>query len=491
MNKKVSKADRLRDLYRNILASVNVYEDEGGQGELSIYYGNQEDDPIPVTSNRDDGAVRRLVIPTQRYLKEGDWENYLPFHPLCEHVMRGESETIKILKNLVLFRLRVTISELVINLLYIAGNDDIHDKLTPAQSKLLSDYKLDQVTDKTIRRARKLFDERLDEIVNIYLHHFETHDGVEYKRLAAVSFPIYRKLVEESGKVVMGVDLGTKRDKGQIANAFRALIENIDEQDAYYFGSKKQIAPNFHALMGAYANLARVLNKFTHKFRKHIPHSESLKIGTDWLDDFDEIEQFKAAIPSLPGNEGAVVDQQDNSEQTQRPTLDASRHAQKAASLTSRADRQLETKAEQGQMDTQDDSKPPFVPNVPNPTASTQNQPQQPLQPPQVQSASSGSGSGKISWRDFQRSQSQPPQFPGHPQPGHPPAQPAGFHQPMGGGYPAQQPMAGGYPPQQPMGAYPGQQPMNQWSMQQNPAPAWAQQPNPASGYGFGGGRQI
>lgn len=455
---KPSKADRLRDHYRSILASVGIQEDSGGHGELSICLDSSQD-PVPLTVT-DEGVTRRVVIPTQAYLKEGNWEDYHPFHPLCEHVMRGESQTIKLLKRLVLFRLRATLSDLVNNLLYIAANEDEHKHLAPQTSRHLTEYGLDQVEDKTLKRALKLSKEAMDHYVNIYLQPFGQFDEVEYKRLACVAFPLYKAMTESDEKKVCGVDLGSKRAKNQIQAALEAALPGIESPENFYFGSDKQVAPNFHALMGAYAQIAKVLNKVIHKFRKHIPHYKELVIDTSWIEELHQIEQFKSAIPALPGNEGAVVEQeeQETTEQASGGWASALGQANQLDVSGGRAKEQTPAQPQKAAQAAQ----PPVDTTLGGGSMSQPAASQSPAQPPQQ----GDQGRQKMSWKQWRQQMEQPRNPAGVPtgwnQPAQPPQQPM-YGQPAGGGYGFQNPAGtanqGGSPfgpqPQMNMGGQP------------------------------------
>lgn len=423
------KVESLLDFYRDVLASLNIQTDD--QGLLSLV--------LPMTDS-DEPFVRpcavndkRLALPIPERLRTGDWDNMVAFHPLSEHTLRGESEVFQYLRTSVLFKLRSMTSQLMSELLALAIDSDRHASLTPKQAEYLT--LVPDANEKTLKALTRILKGHFHDLINIYMQRQAVHGKTEYRRVAAVSFPIWDELTSKGSKV-FDVDCGSVKNKRTLEALFEYIFDNPDEPDAWSYGSNANVAPYFQALMGCYHKVAQRLNGLIHKYRKYLDNDKALRADLDWYGDMQELEKWKAAIPALPGNMGAAMKGEREPEAAEEPARspkhrswqpDPSQIAQQAHASTN------------GHVD---DDEPPFDPDVPNPprlreAAAVSRHPQPTTSAPQ--------NNGPVDWRQATSQLRQPPQPPmgggqywgGQPQPAPPPQshmqlQPRGAY---GGGY--------------------------------------------------------
>ena len=203
------------------------------------------------------------------------------------------------------------IADLLVQLMSIAQDKDLHPKLTPDQTEFLTKIPGDirPVTiDKLTSVIHACGGKSPHKLVNIYLKRSGRLDGVEYRRLAVVDFPLLEAKTSDELKI-FGVNIETKRDKNAIIKLFEWLLPGADAKE-FYYGSQDLSAPGFLALCGAYAKLMNRLNKVIATFSQTglIEDSEYLITPMGWVDGLANIDRYRAAIPTLAGNEGDPVE---------------------------------------------------------------------------------------------------------------------------------------------------------------------------------------
>lgn len=294
-----SKTEQLLEFYASVLESVYIQTDDDGL--LSLELGDGESRPSFI-------GERRMVLPTRDMLKTQRWDDRVAFHPLSENTGRSDSEVLKKLKDLVNFRLTLTLSTLLTELVEIAADKDYHDKLTPQQSEFLK--VIPKASKKTVDDVTEILDrcqtkgER--QLAAIYLKRGGNFKGDKFSRVAVTSFPITEEF-DNDDRSIFGVKLRVADFKALPA-VFEYIVPNCQDLEAYSFGSNDMTAPGFHSLMKSFAKIAKKLNKTTHLFRKHLDNPDALKIDVSWEETLSDLTKFRDVIPSLRGNEGKVVD---------------------------------------------------------------------------------------------------------------------------------------------------------------------------------------
>lgn len=294
----------LHQLYEAILASMCISLNE--QHLFSYPNGT------PVTVDQ-----KRLVMPVREVLVKSPWAELMPFHPLSENAVLGESPVLKKVQTFVYQRISEVIGTLGLNLLLIAANTDAHGKMNSMQKKFLkeipeADAKCVEAFDKLIEKVglngNRLF--------QVYMKRGGVLYGKNYQRVAIVNFPIMDEFDPMSVDVptkddktkrsysIFGHEM-RKKDKEVIQAMLNWLLPGHDNLETYSAGSNSFVAPYFDSLIRAYIKIAKQLNIVTNLFKRYIDDADDILINLDWEDNFENLGHYKDQIPSpLPGNDG-------------------------------------------------------------------------------------------------------------------------------------------------------------------------------------------
>ena len=296
----MNKSSSLVKFYENMLHSLNVESNDESRLSLVIPTDDGEDD----LEQKCLANGKRVVLPSNDLLKSGDWTGMIPFHPLSENLLRGESEIIHFLRNIIQFRLAGVIGILTSELLDIAASPKDHVDMSPSECEYLS--LVADVDEKTLKVLDKVLKNGLGDLVKVYLKRNGTLKGKEHRRVASVNFPIWDELISDGIKIYR-TSAGNKKNKKAIANLFNYVIPNADDRDLWSTSSDSDIAPYFHALLRSYAHVAEHLNSLVDKHERMLSNPDQLRSDLGWIKDINRMSKWRDVIPALPGNEGATV----------------------------------------------------------------------------------------------------------------------------------------------------------------------------------------
>lgn len=296
--------NKLRKLYTDILEYCSMHPNDNGEISLSL----TGDDYQPVMIEG-----RRLVLPTDEQLRKFDPEKVVVFHPLQEHVNRGESEIVKALRYQLNVRINYTTMILAAELLTLVASVAEHRNLTPEQRELLLEVKSGDiaVAARFTEFCLKYYSDKSPEnkgmatrlFSNIYLKKAGTFEGKKHSRVGVVQFPIYELLNNPDTKLKKG-------DK----EIFESLINFIfpgskDENEAYNNFSDNRDAPWLDCLLKTADNLTSRLNELIELYAPYIKDAEKFKFEDVWRDGMENLEDYRNEIRMIPvqrGNEGTV-----------------------------------------------------------------------------------------------------------------------------------------------------------------------------------------
>lgn len=289
--------------YEGILNSLLSESDDNGL----ISGVSPEGDSMPVMVV-DEGVSKRLVLPTRHILRNFNHKEMMAFHPLSENIYAGESVIIKKLKRMIMTRLNFSTMVLLNELLMIACDKDMHDKLSAKQTKLLEC--IPDADDTTLKNLGDIIQNSNGKVqyFNLYLKHGGKYHGKDCSRLGVVTFPILEEMEDEKKRTVFGVKLRVKDFKG-LRKLLEFVFPNAENLEAYNHGvlsEENESCPYFRALMGIYHNLGKRINEKAWLFRKYLDDDDPVYIPLDWYDHMDKLDAFKVLIPSLHGNEGHI-----------------------------------------------------------------------------------------------------------------------------------------------------------------------------------------
>lgn len=268
-----------------------------------VHINDGTDSYPPLTING-----RQLVLPTPEILRAGISADKLGFAPAGESIVRKESPVLKRLRALVTARVTYVTDKLLEQLMTIAADHSKHPLLTPEQSEFLS--VVPEVDAKTCVALGSVLD-RIDNntencLMRIYIKPNGRIGDTVYKRLAAVSFPI-TDAAKQEGHKIFGVQM-RKGDKKAILALFDFILPNAAVVGHWNAGSHDMAAPAFQALMLAYAGIIKQLNSVVELFDNVLDQSEiPLMSEIDWVEGIESIAKWRAAIPTLPGNDGELI----------------------------------------------------------------------------------------------------------------------------------------------------------------------------------------
>lgn len=292
--------EKLISIYKAILDFCGLEADKEGYISTKL-----DDHQEPTMVNG-----KRLVLPLQEQLRSANNTEKQMFHPLNENTLRGESEVITKLKDVINVRLNFTFGVVVQSLLNLVASPEFHKKLDPDQTELMIAVK--EADDKLVTNFTKIMvagvkADATKIFTNIYLKRGGSLNGRRYARVGIVTFPFYMELCKDSDKL-FGVKVRPK-DKESMKQVMKFIFSGIEEPNFYSFGSDSPTAPNLEALLQSAALIASRFNDIIEQFKDFIDGAEKLVFASDWMEDFENLEGLAPLIRRIPmqaGNEGVV-----------------------------------------------------------------------------------------------------------------------------------------------------------------------------------------
>lgn len=291
-------SDKLIPLYKSILRFSGLDADDNGF--VSTILDNRREPALI-------GGMR-LVLPTETQLRSTNPSERVVFHPLSENILRGESEVIEKLTEVINIRLNFTFGIIGQSLLNLVDSPDLHKRLNSQQMQLMIAIKeVDQTTLTNFinvmlagikTQPSKVF-------VNIFLNQGGCLAGQRHSRVGVVSFPVFKE-VKDSAESIFGVKIRVK-DRATFQQLYKFVFPSIVNGDEYSCFSDSRVAPYLDVLMKSAMGLASNMNDLLLTFKDFIEDAESLMFDSDWVQDFENLETLLPDIRRIPvqaGNEG-------------------------------------------------------------------------------------------------------------------------------------------------------------------------------------------
>lgn len=290
---------KIIQFYQSFLDDLHIRDLET-DGRLTYVSGNTQ---IPVTV-----GDRRLCLPTDAILRQGDFSALFPFHPLSENVTYGESEIIQATRDYVEHRLNLSFMTLLAELAEVAADTDRQKKLGGKASAFLkrapkADEKFYKLVSEQLVSARGKSKSR--KVVNVYLMRGGPKDSPA-NRTAIVSWPLLDAVndaIEAGDTKLWGVEIRKTVD----LPCLKGLLEYIigDDPEIYSYGTRSMEAPYFHALATSFYKLASRINQLVDIHAKHMDAPDALRSTLEWAPGLDNLALYRGVIPALEGNIGA------------------------------------------------------------------------------------------------------------------------------------------------------------------------------------------
>lgn len=305
---------KLNEVYSAILAFAGLEAD--GDGYISTIINDRREPAVL-------GGLR-LVLPMDQHLRNPNPKEKVIFHPLSENILRGESEVITKLRDIINIRLNFTFGIICHSLLSLAASPEEHHKLSPDQTELLIALKdVDTTTaihfssliiEGIKNQANKLF-------MNIYLKRGGSIGDKRYSRAGILTFSLYEELMKDAAEVY-GVKLRVK-DKEALKQLYQFVLPGIESDvTCYNRGSDSTIAPYLDALMKTAMTIASRFNDIFDQYGAFIEYSSDLVFNGDWVETFENLNVMSSELRRVPaqmGNEGTIA-------QTEQPVQQSVQH---------------------------------------------------------------------------------------------------------------------------------------------------------------------
>ena len=302
------------DFYSRVINTIGMGVDKNG----FIYVGKGDAKVILVVNNK------TLVIPTKEHLKtmvekneDGELEvTKVPFNPLNEDVVKGDSVSLKRTKIAVEKHLGHALAS-VGELLLLLGQDKTQQSKTSLDVnkflKLINSVKTPQnssrgnkvVDERMVENWDKLYSETLksqEGIIKISLIKGGKKDGIKYNRVASLISPLYDMLLEADTETpVLGVKL-RKKDIELFKQMLEYLIPGIEENRVIQVASNDKVSPAFISLMKLYLTHMERYNKINRELQ-HINQSTADSGYIELTVTEQEIEDlsiYKAELNTIP-----------------------------------------------------------------------------------------------------------------------------------------------------------------------------------------------
>lgn len=298
--------EELLNFYRRVLENVKfeITDDDfiTSNGELVTY------------------ASKPLVLPTNDQLnsvieKNEDGEyvvTKIPFNPLNEDIVKGDSSSIKKLKHVIELRLGASIAYIGELLLTLASNKDLQKQTNIELNKFLSEINKAQntgikqlVDDKSIEAWVNIWKNTIKKAkssVSIYLKKSGTHEGVKYNRLATLACETYDELLNaDKDTPVCGVKLRNK-DITIFQLLFKFVLKDMDENGNMSIGTNETLSPAFVSLFSLYVSIMKRVNKLATLLKKVNPSVIDKIVVEDLIeiDELEEISKYSSAVIKIP-----------------------------------------------------------------------------------------------------------------------------------------------------------------------------------------------
>ena len=307
---------KILDFYKSVLQSLPYSVDETGL----ISTLNPTGSMVPAMVEG-----RRLVLPTQEWMRNGFGEDYQPFHPLAEALSRkGTSPVLQHMQKSAKAVLAHAFITMATEMLKVAADQSLHKDLPPSCKDYLK--KVKDADKDTVAVFGKVMAAALkkNKLLTVYLKYGGKYEGKAVNRLCVIRWPLL-ELLDGPDDDVLGVKFSNKKHRATISALLR-LIMPFGDTEEYSAGSSNRVAPYFHSFLQAYLKAATQMNKIIQRYAHPmaIPISE-FKLYTE--KEIGHLADFYDDLPTLRGNEGGV----DEAEEEPVQAAPTSAHAVKSS----------------------------------------------------------------------------------------------------------------------------------------------------------------
>lgn len=297
--------ENIYNLYKSVLKFAGYRVTDDGYVQFAVSQTKAK--PLHIND-------KAVVMPYPEHLNNPSGK--IIFHPLCENIMRGESDIIKKLNAGINIRFNMVLALLVPKLLNIVASPIEHSKLTPDQLDLLTTVK--EADDNCVKNIGRIVREEIVKkptsyFISLFLKRGGVYQEKKYSRVGIVRFPFYESLDAMDLKYVR------VKDKEAYRQVFDYIFPQINDPEVFNYGTNDRTAPFFVALMNTAANVAARLNDIIDLYSDFLEEqADEIRFDADWLDQINDLNQLQKEIRMIPpqaGNEGSISIKEQNSQQ--------------------------------------------------------------------------------------------------------------------------------------------------------------------------------
>lgn len=287
--------------YAKFLANLGIMTDADG-----LTYVLEGGTWLPMTM-----AKRRLVLPTEDWLRDPNWETTIPFHPFSEHLQKGKSIVLEKTTRALNLRLNQIISQLMLTKIKFAADTESHASASAAQKEFLR--LLPDINAKTTFNDFKKFimghvDGSAEKsFISIYLKRGGELAGNTYSRTAIVTSPA-RKAAGSAEPVIFDYKFSSKRNRDYLLILLDEILPKLQTDIGYSVGSNAPIAPYFVTLATAYQDIMTDLNRQLEVFKDINPDLAPLIADMSWMEIVENSKDALSQIRALRDNTGSDED---------------------------------------------------------------------------------------------------------------------------------------------------------------------------------------
>jgi len=295
-----------------------------------------------------------MVLPVKEHINtcvepndEGEIElvKYM-FNPLNEDMIKGDSQSIKRLKDIINARLNYSLTAVIGMLSELIDNKEAQTKANTHITKFLMNLKKDLSTaikkevcdDKYYQILGELVNKHYaNKLIHIFLKKSATYNGVKYNRLVTADLPLYQDISSHDKNDPFHDMTLRNKDITVLTHIFSYIFDDLtDESGHIKIGSEDTTSPAFIALFKFYLIVMKRFQKIATSL-KHINEelydAVNIKLSVD-ISELDDLDVYEASLAMIPSDidlnkrravAHAVVNQEDtalnrNTQQTQTNT---------------------------------------------------------------------------------------------------------------------------------------------------------------------------
>jgi len=267
-----------------------------------------------VVSNGDETVFfkvkkRKLVLPTDELLKESNWKENIPFHPLCEtSISNKRSPILDKFIELANFNLDIRLRNLVTE---IARKLSLGETLPPDAMELMAAV-CPEITKKTHEDAVKIFTAPItsgvipkanERVLTVSLTRNAENEGKRYKAVSKVTCMPYDE--DEVETHFFGHKCTSKKSAKSIKGILDTVVGGLDTLDVYTTATNITSAPLWNAYTKTMGKIHTHLNGLITLFEMEGLFEE---IDPTFIEMNKEANQIKLMIPSMADSRGEYVE---------------------------------------------------------------------------------------------------------------------------------------------------------------------------------------